>query len=131
MNGPRICTTLDPSRHDTHLNGLFSQLARIDLSTLVAACTDAWYNQTLCQVNGSVVRLGVMQGECHWHKHDSDDEFFLVLDGEFVVDLADRSVTSKSRGGFAVPRGLEHRTGAPQRAGILIEEHAGSIPSGD
>ena len=131
MNGPRICTTFGSSLHDTHLNGLFSKLACVDLSTLVAACTDAWYNQTLCQVNGCVVRLGVMQGECHWHKHDSDDEFLFVLDGEFVVDLADRSVTSKSREGFAVPKGFEHRRRAPQRAGILMEEEAGSILSGD
>jgi mannose-6-phosphate isomerase-like protein (cupin superfamily) len=72
-----------------------------------------------------------MQGECHWHKHDSDDEFLFVLDGEFVVDLADRSVTSKSREGFAVPKGFEHRRRAPQRAGILMEEDAGSILSGD
>ena len=49
----------------------------------MAACTDQWYNQTLCQVNDSVVRLGVVQGEYHWHKHDDDDEFFYVVSGRF------------------------------------------------
>jgi Cupin domain len=64
-----------------------------------------WYNQTLCQANDSVVRLGVMQGEYHWHKHDNDDEFLFVLDGEFLVDLADHTVTLNSRQGFVVPQG--------------------------
>jgi len=43
----------------------------VDVPSLVKACTDRWYNQTLCKVNDSVVRLGVMQGEYHWHKHNN------------------------------------------------------------
>ena len=76
----------------THLNVLYGPLETVDAAALVAACTDRWYNQTLCQVNDAVVRLGVMQGEYHWHKHDDDDEFFFVLEGRFIVDLEDRSV---------------------------------------
>jgi mannose-6-phosphate isomerase-like protein (cupin superfamily) len=72
-----------------------------------------------------------MQGEYHWHKRDNDDEFFFVLDGEFLVDLSDRTVTLRPREGFVVPRGLEHRTRAPQRAVILMVENAGIIPTGD
>jgi len=81
-------------------------------------------------VKNSVVRSGVMQGEYHWDEHDND-EFFLVLDGEFLVDLPDRTVTVRPRQGFVVPKGLEHRTGAPQRAVILMVENAGIIPTGD
>jgi len=98
---------------------------------LVAAVTDRWYNQTLCQVNGSVVRLGVMQGEYHWHKHDDDDEFFFCLDGEFLVDLQDRTVTLRPQQGFVVPKGVVHRTRAPQKCVILMVENAGIIPTGD
>ena len=64
----------------------------IDVPSLVAACPTKWYNQTLCKVNDSVVRLGVMQGEYHWHKHDNDDEFFFVLEGRFLIDLEGRTV---------------------------------------
>jgi Cupin domain len=115
----------------TYLDIRYAPLDLVDVPALVAACTDRWYNQTLCQVNGSVVRLGVMQGEYHWHKHDDDDEFFFVLDGRFVIDLEDRSVELQARQGFVVPKGVVHRTRAPERAVILMVENAGIVPTGD
>jgi hypothetical protein len=115
----------------TYLDIRYPPLDLVDVPALVAACTDRWYNQTLCQVNGSVVRLGVMQGEYHWHKHDNDDEFFFVLDGCFIIDLEDRSVELQARQGFVVPKGVVHRTRAPERAVILMVENAGIVPTGD
>lgn len=115
----------------TYLDIKFPQLSVVDVGALVEACTDRWYNQTLCKVNESVVRLGVMQGEYHWHKHDHDDEFFFVLDGHFIIDLEDRSVDLKAREGFVVPKGVVHRTRAPDRAVILMVENAGIVPTGD
>jgi mannose-6-phosphate isomerase-like protein (cupin superfamily) len=131
MNGPTRSTAPDDSRYATHVNVLYPQLACIDVPSLVAACTDEWYNQILYQVNQSVVRLGVVQGEYHWYKRDKDDEFFFAQDDELFVDLRDRTVTLKSRQGFVVPRGMEHRTRAPLRAVILMVENAGIIPTGD
>ncbi len=115
----------------TFLNILHPSLSVVDVPALVAACTDRWYNQTLCKVNDSVVRLGVLQGEYHWHKHDNDDEFFFVLDGKFVIDLEDRSVELAERQGFVVPKGIVHRTRAPERAVILMVETASIVPTGD
>jgi mannose-6-phosphate isomerase-like protein (cupin superfamily) len=115
----------------THLNLHYPQLEIVDVPALVAACRDRWYNQTLCQVNESVVRLGVMQGEYHWHKHANDDEFFFVLEGRFIIDLEDRSVELLPRQGFVVPKGVTHRTRAPEKAVILMVENAGIIPTGD
>lgn len=115
----------------THLNILFQQLEKIDVPTLVGQVKDQWYNQTLCKVNDSVVRLGVMQGEYHWHKHDHDDEFFFCLDGEFLVDLEDRTVTLGPSEGFVVPKGVVHRTRAPAKCVILMVENAGIVPTGD
>ena len=115
----------------THLHIHYDQLELVDVQSLVDACTDQWYNQTLCQVNGSVVRLGVLQGEYHWHKHDNDDEFFYVIEGEFHIDLADRTVALRPRQGFVVPKGVVHRTRAPERSVILMVENAGIIPTGD
>jgi mannose-6-phosphate isomerase-like protein (cupin superfamily) len=115
----------------THLDVKFPPLEIVDAAALIAACTDRWYNQTLCQVNGSVVRLGVLQGEYHWHKHDKEDEFFYVVDGLFIIDLEDRSVELSPRQGFVVPRGVTHRTRAPERTIILMVESAGIIPTGD
>jgi mannose-6-phosphate isomerase-like protein (cupin superfamily) len=115
----------------THLNVLHGPLERIEVQALVDACTDAWYNQTLCRVNGSVVRLGVIQGEYHWHKHDADDEFFYVVEGRLLIDLEDRTVDLARRQGFVVPRGVVHRTRAPERTVILMVENAGIVPTGD
>jgi len=115
----------------THLDVRFPALTTVDVAALVRACKDRWYNQTLCQVNDSVVRLGVMQGEYHWHKHDRDDEFFFVLDGHFVIDLEDRSVVLHPQEGFVVPKGVMHRTRAPERAVILMVETAAIVPTGD
>lgn len=131
----------DPSTfpYATHLDIRFPAMTTIALDPVIAAVTDRWWNQTLCKVNDSVVRLGVMQGEYHWHKHDHDDEFFLVLEGTFLIDFepgADgvtpgRVVTLASREGFVVPKGVVHRTRAPERAVILMVENAGIIPTGD
>lgn len=115
----------------THLDIKFPALSLVDVPALVEACTDRWYNQTLCKVNDSVVRLGVMQGEYHWHKHDNDDEFFFVLEGRFIIDLEGRSVDLQPREGFVVPKGVVHRTRAPERAIILMVETAAITPTGD
>ena len=115
----------------THLDIRYPALTTVDVPALVKACKERWYNQTLCQVNGSVVRLGVVQGEYHWHKHDTDDEFFFVLEGHFVIDLEDRSVILKPQEGFVVPKGVVHRTRAPERAVILMVETAAIVPTGD
>ena len=117
--------------YETHLDIKFPPLALVDVPGLVAACKDQWYNQTLCRVNDSVVRLGVMQGEYHWHKHDNDDEFFFVLEGRFCVDLEDRVVELKRWEGFTVPKGVVHRTRAPERAVVLMAETAAIVPTGD
>ena len=117
--------------YETRLNILHPALELIDVQALADACQFQWYNQTLCKVNGSVVRLGVMQGEYHWHKHDEDDEFFFVLDGRFLIDLEDQTIELAPRQGFVVPRGVVHRTRAPERTIILMVENAGIIPTGN
>jgi mannose-6-phosphate isomerase-like protein (cupin superfamily) len=115
----------------TFLDVKFPQASLVDVPGLIKAVKDRWYNQTLCKVNDSVVRLGVMQGEYHWHKHEKDDEFFFVLEGHFVIDLEDRSVDLQKHEGFVVPRGVVHRTRAPDRAVILMVETAAIVPTGD
>ena len=117
--------------YTTHLNILCAPLEVVDVQALVDACKDRWYNQTLCQVNDSVVRLGVVQGEYHWHKHDDLDEFFYVVEGMFLIDLENRTVELRARQGFVVPKGKMHRPRAPQRTVILMVEGAGIVPTGD
>jgi len=117
--------------YDTRLNILHGPLEVIDVPALVEACKVPWYNQTLCQANESVVRLGVVQGEYHWHKHDDEDEFFYVVSGRFLIDLRDRTIDLEPGKGVVIPKGVEHRPRAPERTVILMVEGAGIVPTGD
>jgi mannose-6-phosphate isomerase-like protein (cupin superfamily) len=117
--------------YETRLNILHQPLELIDEKAIADACEYKWFNQTLCQVNGSVVRMAVIEGEYHWHKHDEDDEFFYVVEGKLLIDLEGRTVELAPRQGFVVPRGVMHRTRAPQRTVILMVENAGIIPTGN
>jgi mannose-6-phosphate isomerase-like protein (cupin superfamily) len=116
--------------YETRLDILHQPLEVIDTNALADACTFAWYNQTLCRVNDSVVRLGVVQGEYHWHKHDADDEFFFVVDGKLLIDLENEIVELSAGQGFVVPKGVTHRTRAPRRTVVLMVENAGIVPTG-
>ena len=115
----------------TRMNVYYKPLEIVDEKALADACTYKWYNQTLCQVNNSVVRLGVFEGEYHWHKHDSDDEFFYVVEGKLLIDLKERMIELAPRQGVVVPKGVLHRTRAPKRTVALMVETAAIVPTGD
>jgi mannose-6-phosphate isomerase-like protein (cupin superfamily) len=117
--------------YETRLNILHGALELIDVGKLVGDCKFPWYNQTLCRVNESVVRLVVVQGEYHWHNHDSDVEFFFVVSGQFLIDLEDRTITLNPQQGVVVPKGVMHRPRAPERTVILMVETASIVPTGD
>ncbi len=117
--------------YSTHLDIRFEPLEIIDVGAVANAVTHPWFNQTLCRVNESVVRLGVIQGEYHWHKHEDLDEFFYVIEGRLLMDLEERTVTLEPLQGFVVPRGVVHRTRAPERTIILMVEGADIVPTGD
>ncbi len=109
----------------------YGPLETIEAGRLADECTEPWWNQTLCRVNDAVVRLGVFQGEFHWHKHDREDEFFYVVEGRLLVDLEGRTVALGPRQGVMVPRGVVHRTRAEERTVALMVEAATVVPTGD
>jgi quercetin dioxygenase-like cupin family protein len=120
-----------PFPYETRLNVLHGPLELIDVHAVPGADEHKWFNQTLCKVNGSVVRMAAIEGEYHWHKHDNDDEFFYVVEGELLIDLEDRTVSLQPGQGFVVPKTVVHRTRAPRRTTILMVENAGIIPTGN
>ena len=126
-----MTTEFSEDDYDIHLDNKFGFQTLIDIDA-EAASHEPWFNQTLTTVNDSVVRLGVIEGDFHWHKHDDTDEFFMVLDGELVIDIEDRDTVRLSRHqSYTVPRTVMHRTSAPVRTVILMMEAAGVTPTGD
>ncbi len=109
----------------------YKPLEIIDIPKLIADCTKKWQNFSLCEVNDSVVRLAVIEGEFHWHKHEKEDEFFFVIDGLLLIDLEDELIELKANQGFTVPKGVMHRTRAPSRTSVLVIEKSTIKPTGD
>jgi mannose-6-phosphate isomerase-like protein (cupin superfamily) len=121
----------DRQPYSIDLDNRFGYLEPIDVPALVEANTERWSNQTLTQVDGSVVRLGIVEGEFHWHHHDDEDELFFVLDGELEIDVEGRdTVVLRPHQGYNVPRGVEHRTRARSRTVMLMMSAAGVTPTG-
>jgi len=115
----------------TKLDVKFEHLQRMDINQMVNECTDKWFNQTLTRVNESVVRLGIVEGEYHWHKHDNDDEFFFVLQGQLLIDLEDRTIELNPNQGVTITKGVMHRPRAPKRTVMLMMETSAIQPTGD
>src|SRR5260370_10435018 len=115
----------------TKLEVKFNHLEKIDIAQMVKECTDKWFNQTLTKVNDSVVRIGIVEGEYHWHKHDNDDEFFFVLDGQFLIDLEDRTIELNPNQGVTISKGVMHRPRAPKKTVMLMMETSAIVPTGD
>jgi mannose-6-phosphate isomerase-like protein (cupin superfamily) len=114
-----------------NLDVKFAPLEKIDVNDVVEQCKEQWFNQTLSQVNGSVLRIGIVQGEFHWHKHDDNDELFYVLSGHLFVDTERGNFELGPNEGVTVPRGVLHRTRAPEKVVMLMVENAGILPAGD
>jgi mannose-6-phosphate isomerase-like protein (cupin superfamily) len=120
-----------PGDYDIELDEKYGQLALIDIAA-EAAAHDPWFNTTLTSVDEAVVRLGVIEGDFHWHRHEAEDEFFLVLEGELVIELEGaETVRLRPHQGYTVPKGIRHRTSAPVRTVIVMVERAGVVPTGD
>src|SRR3984957_9069621 len=117
--------------YTTILDVRYDHLELIDVPAMVKAVTAKWYNETLTKVNDSVVRVAIIEGEYHWHKHDKDDEFFFVLSGQLLVDLEDRTIELDPNQGVTIPRGVIHRTRAPRKTVMLMVETSEIQPTGD
>jgi mannose-6-phosphate isomerase-like protein (cupin superfamily) len=115
----------------TKLDVKYDHLEKIDVNKMVRECTDKWFNQTLTKVNDSVVRIGIVEGEYHWHKHENDDEFFYVLQGKLIIDMEDRTIELNPGEGVTITKGLMHRPKAPVKTVMLMVETSSIEPTGD
>jgi mannose-6-phosphate isomerase-like protein (cupin superfamily) len=115
----------------TKLDIKFNHLEKIDVNKIVRDCTDKWFNQSLTEVNNSVIRIGIVEGEYHWHKHDNDDEFFFVLEGQLFIDLEGKTIILNPNEGATITKGVMHKTRAPKKTVMLMVETKEIVPTGD
>ena len=121
----------EPTNYNIHLDIAYKHMELIDVATVVAANKEKWFNQTLTEVNDSVVRIGIVEGEFHWHKHDDDDEFFFVLEGQLLIDLEDKTIELNPGQGTTITKGVMHRPRAPKKTVMLMVETNNIVPTGD
>lgn len=121
----------DQYNYVTKLDIKFDHLQKFDIPQMVKECTDKWFNQSLTEVNDSVIRLGIVEGEYHWHKHDNDDEFFFVLEGKLFIDLEDKTLELNPLQGVTISKGVMHKTRAPKKTVMLMVETREIVPTGD
>ncbi len=118
-------------KYSIDLEVKYKPLEIIDIPQLIEDCTKKWQNISLCNINDSVIRLAVIEGEFHWHKHEKEDEFFFVIEGLLLIDLEEKIIELKPKQGFTVPKGVMHRTRAPSRTSVLVIEKNTIKPTGD
>jgi mannose-6-phosphate isomerase-like protein (cupin superfamily) len=109
----------------------FQHQELIDISSIVNDCDDKWFNQTLTRINDSVARIGIVEGEYHWHTHEDDDEFFFVLSGKLFIDLKDKTIELNPHQGVTISKGTAHRPRAPEKTVMLMVETAAIDPIGN
>ena len=119
------------NKYSIDLEIKYNPLEIINISQLIDDCTKKWQNLSLCNVNDSVVRLAVIEGEFYWHKHKKEDEFFFVIEGLLIIDLEEKIIELKPKQGFTIPKGVMHRTRAPSRTSVLLIEKSTIKPTGD
>ena len=115
----------------TKLDIKYKHLDVVDIREIVKQNKDKWFNQSLTVVNDSVVRLGIVEGEYHWHKHDNDDEFFFVLEGQLLIDLENHTIELNANQGVTISKGIMHRPRAPRKTVMLMVETKAIQPTGD
>lgn len=104
---------------------------RIDLVEKLKLFDDRWSPKIIAGLNGQEVKVAKLEGAFEWHSHPEEDELFLVLEGEFVMEFRERTVEMKEGQMIVVPRGVEHRPVADRMCSVLLFEPAGLINTGD
>jgi mannose-6-phosphate isomerase-like protein (cupin superfamily) len=120
-----------PEKYNINLDVKYNYLELIDVPAIISECREKWFNQTLSKVNDSVVRIGIVEGEFHWHRHEHDDEFFFVLEGKLFIDFEDRTAEIGPFQGITIPKGIMHRPRAPQKTIMLMVETSTISPTGN
>ena len=106
-------------------------IQKVNLTEKFALFSDYWNPRVAGELNGQQVKLVKFQGEFIWHKHEHEDELFLVIEGEFTMEFRDKKVLLKAGEFLIVPRGIEHRPVAEKEVSVVLFEPATTLNTGE
>lgn len=108
-----------------------TDIKSINLKEKASLIQDHWNPHIIAELNGQHVKLAKIQGEFVWHKHDEEDEMFMVLSGLMQIELRDKTITIHPNEIVVIPKGIEHKPQALEETTILLFEPATTINTGD
>jgi mannose-6-phosphate isomerase-like protein (cupin superfamily) len=104
---------------------------KVTLTDKLARIMEPWSPKIVAELNGPYVKLVKFQGEFVWHRHDHEDELFMVLEGSIVIQFRDRDVTLRKGELIVVPKGVEHRPVAAHEAQVMLFEPKSTLNTGN
>lgn len=93
--------------------------------------SDYWNPRIVGELNGQHVKLAKFRGAFVWHRHEAEDEMFLVLAGAFRMELRDRTIELSEGDFLIIPKGTEHRPVADEEVSVMLFEPATTVNTGD
>ena len=107
-----------------------TMVKKINIDQKLSLFNDHWNPRIIGELNKQHVKLAKIKGEFIWHKHDKEDEMFLVLKGTLKIEFRDRIETIHENEIIIVPKGVEHRPIAEEEVSIMLFEPATTINTG-
>ena len=106
-------------------------MEKINLNEKFGLFSEYWSPKIVGELNGQFVKLAKLKGEFLWHHHESEDELFLVVQGQLVIELREQNITLHEGEFFIVPRGVEHRPVAAEEVHVLLFEPKSTLNTGN
>ncbi len=106
------------------------EINKVNISEKLNLFSDHWNPRIVGELNGQQVKLAKFQGEFVWHKHDNEDEMFLVLEGSFKMELRDKTLQINKGEFVIIPKGVEHKPSAEKEVHIMLFEPASTLNTG-
>jgi mannose-6-phosphate isomerase-like protein (cupin superfamily) len=113
------------------INRKFMNPEKVNIESKLSLFNDHWHPRIVGELNGQHIKLVKLLGEFVWHKHDIEDEMFLVIRGILKMEFRDKTVEILPNEFIIVPRGVEHRPVADNEVEIMLFEPASTLNTGD
>ena len=103
----------------------------VNLADKLGLIDEYWSPKIVGELNGQHVKLAKLAGEYLWHRHEDEDELFLVVSGRLTIKFSKEDVILKEGEFLIVPRGVDHKPVATDEAHVLLFEPMSTLNTGN